>query len=406
MKNNELNNIDLHSLKLNIEKPFLTVPLKPNQDNKLFTKVTTNVKDKNGISIPNITVFISSESNSAIKDVRIYDKDNENEIPLQLENGAEGFFVKTGNDGNIIFFIHPIKTLPVVLHLYAQVLNYTNQVPANDTLYIVDSTLENMAVKYERPNILGFFGGDLSSNGDKKFLVEIEKYENASTGDYILFFVNDHYTRVSLQVRTESLGSYSISVPYEIFDKNVQSHFYYVIVRPSGDITESKSVHMDLVYKGRPNRPWKDVTRTYDMCKVYDSSGNNLIEKYHVINDDTISTSNPENAGLFVKITGTNDPTDTSKVPFGTEIILNLYITSSTRSFIQPFTHRMPTNPDDAGGKTATLTIPIPHNLLNNNLGYTNGNEGLIFFDYQIGSDFDPDVAYGNCWQGNIDTYP
>ncbi|AYA41761.1 hypothetical protein HZS38_15615 [Xenorhabdus nematophila] len=164
---------------------------------------------------------------------------------------------------------------------------------------------------------------------------------------------------------------------------------------------------MDLVYKGKSNQPWDGANRAYETCEVY-SSGHVLIEQYDVINDGYLAeyASNPHNEGLFIKIKGTNDPNDTNKVPFGSSIRLNLYIQSSNKNFTQTFSGLMPTHPDEMGGDTATLFIGIDNNYLKGVFGYTNGDDGKIALDYQIGNDADIDVIYGGVWNGYISTEP
>ncbi|MDE9590653.1 hypothetical protein KKJ23_24230, partial [Xenorhabdus bovienii] len=103
------------------------------------------------------------------------------------------------------------------------------------------------------------------------------------------------------------------------------------------------------------------------MCTVYSSFGpsipSNLVFKDDIVNYFTISRymNNKEHDGLFVVITGTNDPTDKTKVPFGAEVTLNFRIESYKKSVYKTFTKTMPTQPDKGSKNAATLIIGIPY---------------------------------------------
>ncbi|MDC9612757.1 hypothetical protein PSI19_02435 [Xenorhabdus khoisanae] len=407
MSNFSTETVSLKSLILNIDSPFLAVP--PSSDDfpaKIYTKVTATVRDIHGSPLSGKKIFVSSDSRASLEEIIIYDSDHTTEIKLQSGGDYEGFLVKTDQNGNILFFIHPIKSEGLKFKLFSQILGTTNTVAANYTIYIIGNTLQEIPEKYPEPEIFNSSGINLISHGESKFSVEIPDYDSPKVGDSILFFVNDKYTKYSINITDKSDSGGSLKLPYAIFEENVVSYFSYIVIREAGEIAQYKSNPLTLIYKGNSeNKPWNDVDRIYDTCKVY-SSGDTLIDEYDVVNDATIAESNPSNAGLFVRITGTNDPNDNSKVLFGSKVKLNLYINSSTRKITHTFTGTMPIHPDDTGGSTATLLISIDHNYLNNNMGYESGENGSIFFDYQVGDDTDIDVAYGGIWQGGIDTDP
>ncbi|CAM3880643.1 hypothetical protein XETH111194_12330 [Xenorhabdus thuongxuanensis] len=224
-------------------------------------------------------------------------------------------------------------------------------------------------------------------------------------GDFVLFFVNKkykYYTRIIDD--GEHRNPCLMKLPYFIFQKNELSRLSYLVIKPSGTIL-AESSPVDITYRGRPNKPWKDIDRIYESCKVY-SSFDVLIEQDGGINDQKISnhTNNPGDAGLFVTITGTNDNSDNTKVKLGSEIILTLYINSRNKTITYPFKNTMPYQPDNEDGKTAVLKFNIPYDLLNNNLAFPE-HDGEIFFDYQVGDDNDRDVTYGGIWSGHIVTF-
>ncbi len=191
---------------------------------------------------------------------------------------------------------------------------------------------------------------------------------------------------------------------YFIFKQNELSKLNYILIQSDGHVLV-KSSPTDVTYRGRPNKPWKDVDRIYEPCKVY-SSFDKLIKQGEGINNNKISNHihNSNDAGLFVRITGTNDNSDATKIKLGSKIILTLYINSNTQTINHVFNGNMPYQPDSVGGKTATLKFDIPYNLLNNNLAFPY-HDGEIFFDYQIGDDNERDMTYGGIWSGHIVTF-
>ncbi|CDG19822.1 conserved protein of unknown function [Xenorhabdus poinarii G6] len=401
-----VNEINLESLRLNMDNYFLSVPNLPTTNDNEKITVTAQVVDINGDYLSNTQIFISDSISGNLNRVKIYDADQNNEIPIITQDNKEGFLINTDGQGKILFFIKPYQSLPVILNLYSNVTGSTKLVAAKHTVFIVNNSLDSMETKFDQPQILNFFGENLKSDGDSKFEVDIPNYDKKKLGDYILLFVNEEYTNYYIRVEDQSNAHIFTKLPYGIFKKDIYSNFFYVLIRDSGDIIEEKSNALPLTYKGRPNKPWTDVYRTYEQCKVYSSGGALVNEDYDVINDATIAEQNPENAGLFVKITGTNDPNDNSKVPFGANITLNMYINSSTRTVTKSYNQTMQTHPDDIGGKTATLKISIDHSDIKNNMGYEDGTNGHIFFDYQIGDDTDLNVTYGKVWKSEIDTDP
>ncbi|MBD2809588.1 hypothetical protein ID853_01480 [Xenorhabdus sp. Vera] len=393
-------NINPNSLILDIDHPFLQYPSKPGKTQ--FATITTTIRNIDGKPLGNLKVFISDHSEKNLQRVKILDS-NHNEITVQEEGMIEGFYVSTDPHGKIKFFIYPLMHTPLVINLTAQIKEYTDLIQAKYTLYIANHSLENEEKDLISPEIINFVGENLKSDGTSKFTIKIEEYTKFTSGDYILFFVNDIYTKVSIQLRSAS-DLNSINVPYCIFNKGERSSFSYVVI---GSLSEymGTSMPIDLIYQGNPhNQPWTDVDRTYDACTVYNSGGpspKNIVRQYDWITDATISGNSGKfgqygQYGLFVKIIGgLDDSTNASLVPFGSKVTLNLYITSQEKKTTKYFKNKqMPIGANN----TAELIIPIPSEYI------TNNPNGLIYLDYQIGSDNDVNVSYGNIWFAKIDT--
>ncbi|MBD2796869.1 hypothetical protein ID856_10025 [Xenorhabdus sp. 18] len=395
--------IDIRTLELDIDNPFLEFPDQSGGQKKVqYATVTSKVRNVSGTPLPDLKVHVSDDLIDNLQKAKIYDSDNKEII---IEKGSNGFDVTTDQYGNIKFYIYPVLSESLIINLTAQVIGSTDTIDAKYTIYCANHALESLPKDLIVPEIFNFHGEDLKSDGESKFTIGIVKYADFKPGDHILFFVNDIYTKVSIQVKHED-DLTAIDLPYCIFNKSELSRFSYSIIR-SGYMAASQV--KDLIYHGNPyNKPWTDVNRTYDTCIVYNSVGvsdENIVEQWSYVNSTEISNyrnNPPDNAGLFVQITGEKDAEDNGKVPLGSTIYLNLYINSSSRTVTHTFENTMPFIPDSSDN-TAKVIFNIPHHFLTNCLSYPNRG-GDIYFDYQIGKDSDKNVTYGNIWEGYIAT--
>ncbi|MBD2786277.1 hypothetical protein ID858_06830 [Xenorhabdus sp. DI] len=395
--------IDIRTLELDIDNPFLEFPVESvDQKTLQYATVTAKVRNVSGKPLPDLKVHISDDSIDNLQKIKIYDAEQKEII---VEKGNNGFDVTTDQYGNIKFYIYPVISKSLIINLTAQVIGSTGTISAKYTIYSINHALESVPKNLIEPEIFNFHGEDLKSNGKSKFTIGIVKYADFKPGDHILFFVNDIYTKISIQVENED-DLNAIDLPYCIFNKNELSRFSYL--RISSEYMAASQV-MDLIYHGNPyNKPWTDVNRTYDTCIVYNSVGvsdENIVEQWSYVNSTEISNyrnNPPDNAGLFVQITGEKDAEDNGKVPLGSTIYLNLYINSSSRTVTHTFENTMPFIPDSSDN-TAKVIFNIPHHFLTNCLSYPNRG-GDIYFDYQIGKDSDKNVTYGNIWEGYIAT--
>ncbi|SFU59703.1 hypothetical protein [Xenorhabdus koppenhoeferi] len=397
--------INLSSLILNVETPFLSVPsFSSTYPKNIYTKVSTIVRDIYGKPLVGSKIFVSTRLDDTWEQVIVYESNNNTEINITSENGEKGFFITSAPGGNIVFFIHPNKSRGLVFKLFAKVLGTQEEIPANHDIYIVNKTLDELIEKYPEPTIPNLSEINLKSDGKSKFQVNVN-YDNPQPDDSILFFVNDHYSTHAIHIINSRDTNGYFSLPYEIFDVGKLSNFYFVVINRSGDISDYKSRSLTFTYHGNPhNQPWTDVDRIYDACTVYNSGGpspENIVRQNDWITDATISGNSGKfgqygEYGLFVKIIGgLDDSTNTSLVPFGSKITLNLYINSQEKKTTKYFKNKqMPIGTNN----TAELIIPIPSEYI------TNNPNGLIYLDYQIGSDNDVNVSYGNIWFAKIDT--
>lgn len=395
--------IDSDSVRLRIDNPCLVIPISftDAQIGSLSTKIHTILRDKKGKTLSGVPVFIKANTINELKEINIYHNDKTTKIDVHEFGNNQGIFVNSDEKGKLEFYISPKKAVLPIIQLSSTIPNSTDFKFANDPIFIFVDNIKD----YRQPlNIVTAINDNLKSEGESKFWVDMSPCNDYKLGDFLLFFVNDeykYYTRILSNKESEPCLK---ELPYFIFKKDEPSKLSYFLIKPSDNII-AKSSPADVIYRGRPNQPWNDIDRTYEPCQVY-SSLNELINQDSPIIDKTISNhaNNPDDAGLFVTITGTNDNSDNTKVKLGSKVILTLYINASNKTTKKVFNGDMPYQPDEAGGKTATLRFNIPYDLLNNNLAFPY-HDGEIFFDYQVGNDNDRDVTYGGIWSGHIVTF-
>ncbi|AYA41765.1 hypothetical protein HZS38_15625 [Xenorhabdus nematophila] len=132
-------------------------------------------------------------------------------------------------------------------------------------------------------------------------------------------------------------------MPYYIFPVGEVANFYYKVVQPSS-ANSLISDPLELTYTGESY----PAPTYYDKCVVYSSFGvddSNIIDDFD--NTDCVDiemnnivtcrnmsnySNNQDDAGLFVKITGTNDPNDKTKPSLGAKIRLHLQISARYRN--------------------------------------------------------------------------
>lgn len=396
--------IDSSSLELKVNNIFLTMPITfdDSQIGSISTKVNTTIRDNNGNVLSGVPVFIKNNDINDLEERYIYTDNKNIKIDIHKFGQYSGIFVNSNEKGQIEFNIAPKKSLSLIIQLSSIIPSSTDFIFSQNPIFVV---VDNIKDNRQPLEIITATDGNLKSEGENKFWVDMSPCNDYEIGDFVLFFVNEeykYYTRIIDE--GEHRNPCLMKLPYAIFQKNELSLLSYLVIKPSGTIS-AKSSPVDITYRGKPNNPWTDVDRIYEPCKVY-TSFNEVIEQDGGINNQKISNhvKNPDDAGLFVTITGTNDNSDNTKVKLGSKIILTLYINASNKTTKQVFNGDMPYQPDEAGGKTATLKFNIPYDLLNNNLAFPY-HDGEIFFDYQVGNDNDRDVTYGGIWSGHIVTF-
>ncbi|MDE9462928.1 hypothetical protein KKJ03_16345 [Xenorhabdus bovienii] len=409
--------IDVKSLALYFY-PQVIYTVGKNEDNippngKSATLASAIVTNSKGEPLPGLPITIIGADKSDLDNIDIFlsNKDEKTKIEKKQFGSGKAIDLNTDKHGKLNFYIYP-KYIgrQFIIRLRSFTKGMADFIDSKNKIFVIDDDHsdplnENLL---SAPDILEIEGDELIGTDDSyMFSVSVDIYNNATVGDTILFFVDGEYSSQQVILNhLHDLGSYFIQLPYAILPLNKYVSFYYVIGSVDGGFLSSQS--LGVVYGGGgKNQPLDNVTRVYDMCAVYSSSGAfnspNLVFPHDMITYFTISdyTNNKNHDGLFIVITGTNDPTDKTKVPLGSEVILTLYINSYKKKINKNFTVKMPDRPKV--GSENTVMVGIPHKYVSDVVSYpSNGAAGTIYFDYQVNEL--GNTHYGKIWQARIDT--
>ncbi|MDE9555660.1 hypothetical protein KKJ06_09510 [Xenorhabdus bovienii] len=383
-----------------------------------YALVTAIVKDSMGTVLSGIPVTIIGKNKTDLDNVNIFLSNNnaKTEVKKQQFIGGKAIVLPTDENGKLEFYVYPSVKDQFILELESAVMGHVDFTGSINKLFVINGGV-NFPVnepnndKLWPPDILEYTDGKLmGENNSSTFSVSIIPYEYANRDDTILFFIDGKYVNQKFLVgNLNNLGHYFIHLPYTILPVNESVNLSYVVVSKS--VNTKYSFGKIVIYDGvGKNQPLNNVKRIYDRGKVYSSFGpstsSNLVFPNDTVNYFTISRymNNKGHDGLFVVITGTNDPTDKTKVPFGSTVTLTLRIDSYKVPVYKTFTQTMPTKSDQGSKNTATLTFNIPYKDVSHIISYPNGSAGRIYFDYQVNEL--GKITYGKIWEAKIDTVP
>ncbi|PHM23482.1 hypothetical protein [Xenorhabdus ehlersii] len=399
MKNNL--SIDERSISIYFEKEFLQIldydSTPPNGD---CIKAIALVRNKEGKPLPNVSVDILEKENSYFGLVSIYHSDKEKLVEIKnISSGQKYFSITSDKNGELIFYIYPKKSTSVIFQVDSMVLDITDRISSKNKVYIVDNNKEDLNLP---PLVISEDNSSLLVDPNSNvFNVLIQNYPGAKRNDTILFFINKQYAQKLFFVQeVNKLGNDSYVIfPYNMFKVNELANFSYTVVDKLR--TVRSSYPQGIIYPGGGyNQPIDNLTRIYDSCIVYNSYGyhddKNII--YDTIHEKDVDNkcNNSHHEALFVKIIGTSDYKDKTKVPLGAEVTLNLYVNNYPNTIYQSKVKIMPTQPDSDNSNTATLLFGIPFSYVSHI-----GN-GDIYLDFQV--NYYGDISYGKIWQANVYT--
>ncbi|MDC9595702.1 hypothetical protein [Xenorhabdus anantnagensis] len=398
MKNNF--SIDENSISIYFEKDFFQIlehdVLPPDGD---CIKAIALVRDKEGTPLPNVSVAIIEKEHAYFDHVNIYHSDKETPVRIQkIVSNLNTFIITSNNNGELIFYVYPKKLTPLIFQVDSMVINVTGRISSKNKIYIIDNNKEDLTLP--PPDILGDDGKLWVNPSSNFFTLLIQDYPDAKINDTILFFIDNKYVNKFFVVEDISaLENSYMTFPYNLLTKNKSVNFSYTIVNNIG-LTRSSTPKSITYSGGAYNQPTANLERTYDSCIVYSSDGDsddkNMVNTSIVEKDIAHRCKNSHHEGLFVKIIGTSDHKDKTKVPFGAEVILNLYVNNYPNTVYQSKLKLMPSQPDSHDSNTATLLFGIPFNYV----GHIDNGE--IYFDFQV--NYYGDISYGQIWQASLHT--
>jgi hypothetical protein len=407
--NYHITDLDVDSLVLTSDKFYIKTPSAeniPNLNNKNRARLSTIVKNKKGVGIPNLNITISSADKESLTKLIFMDR-NGHILKTNTNNSVkyEQLTLTTSSDGSLVFYAFPQEKKSLVLNFYTEAEGLSDVHQSINPLFVFNQDVDDIGEHLYAPSILELEGGILTSQQDNDlFNVKIPSYHNAKITDFLLFFVNgkptDNYYKIS---NLKNLDNYSYKLPYQIFPIENNNSFGYIIAN-SASIRYSNG--LSVTYNGgSTNRPESNKKRPLSAPNIYSSYGidslSNLVQQYSYINCSIISDY-IQNGGIALYVEIDADSNDPHKVSPGDIVTVVIYINSANKGSVKVF--YTVTIPDAVGGNISKGILPIPVSLINNNESYQSGRAGNIYFEYYKG-----DVGnkqYSQYWGGFIDTVP
>jgi hypothetical protein len=428
------NSISKKSIELSVDKYICELPESEtniNDGNKNFITYTTILKNNNGHVLKNTPIqILSAIEDDLIRKVIITTNPNDgfpNPVRIYPKNYDNNVFIPINSDlsGKVSFRVYPVKDQPITLRLGSELPGLEIYYTAPYTYMLSPKPVDpNEYLSY--PIISNLTNSELHATGsDYTFSVNIEPYTYSYNNDSIIFFIDDKPVLPIDIITYPNPDNYNFNLYYDIFPRNKEVSFRYVIAHISGNTQYSHSLPITYV-GGGDNIPSKDIKRVFDMPMVYKSYANpysspplNKDDDDYIIRCGSIMNSSfiknyQENGGygLFVKIIGTNDLTDDNKPKFGEKINLTMYINGDYSDIVsfndvykqvrKSYSCVISDEPDYPGGKTSTTVIGIKHNLVVNLADSPVYGMPMIYFEYYI--DNDGMRKYSNYYYSQIET--
>ncbi|MDC9590532.1 hypothetical protein PSI23_14860 [Xenorhabdus sp. XENO-10] len=400
--------VNMSSLQLKIGADHLKVPQHPNipPSGRFFVSVHATVTAQDGKDKLSGTPINILDIDGVFDRVDFYTADKNSKLEVRDIGDYRGLTINTDSNGNLAFYIFAKQDKTVVLNLFSAIMGVEGTVEAERILYIIDVGPVNPGHTLNPPVINGEVGGVLhKSIGSKHFSVNIPMYNDISVGDSIFFLVNKLMVDPPVNLTDPSTQLNNILVSYAVLSDNNEVEFSYVVIKESAERYMSMPTVFTYVKDELP------ADNVYEKCKVYASFGtgeNDLITEGKVVNCKVISgyNKNPDQDGLFVKITGTNDPHDQTKVPLGNNVNVTLWLhIRAKQKKLDKSIGSIPM-PDIAGsdGVTNSVIIGIPQTYLAGSDTFDEYHPAQIYFYYIV--NIDGQHIKSQTWKGKIDTVP
>ncbi|MDE9551404.1 hypothetical protein KKJ06_02080 [Xenorhabdus bovienii] len=415
--NGTANEIDMDSLALFVESPFLQMSSESDQQNP--TAIYTYLKNRNTQKpLVGTPVFITSQKRNQIEEFKFKDGDGNNPITLEKEGNTKGLIIASKDDGLVKFYLYPQTALVSVVNLWSYIVSHTVDIrrEAKQVIYAVNYIKPTFFDSIGMPDISGYSTAGIRADSILPyFMASVSGDPRISKDDTVLFFVNKlnstkppqftGYTELISDPQTQ-LDQYSMKLPYTIFEQSIPSELSYTVVKPDGSALYSDT--LPVTYLGGASYvPEQEAKRSYELCIVHPSTGVDpdvFIPADNDIGYENIKKyPNHKYDGLFIEIVRfqSND-TDSKLNPVPSnikDITLNMYINSDNKSFTKSYTKQINLADISGPGNKDSIFFHIPYDDI-----VSIKWRGNISFDYQFFKD--EVIQYSAVWNGYIGTEP
>ncbi|MDX7992126.1 hypothetical protein [Xenorhabdus littoralis] len=343
---------------------------------------------------------------------------------------GDNIFVPIPSDpeGNVNFRVYSKNDVSSEIKLGAE-LPGENIIFSVPDIYIISHKPSDQSLLISRAIIPDLDDGNLSAYGSNlTFDVKVPNYDNPSDGDTVLFFTkenNGNYFPSVKKIREPFSNYYDSQLYYDDFDINKPSELYYVVVTVDGRSLYSEELNF-IYIGGGSNKPSGNINRIFDKPIIYSSWANpksnpplnkdddNYIrsEGYYINSEDIYNYRKNGGYGLFIKIVGTKDESDTHKPKFGDTINLTMYVNGGIYNKEGKHEKDVKNNkkipcvisdiPDSHDGNTSTTVIYIDYESVVELSKDFNNNIAMIYFEYYVSDE--GARKYSNLWSSQIET--
>ncbi|CDG20816.1 hypothetical protein XPG1_1161 [Xenorhabdus poinarii G6] len=413
--NGTANEIDVDSLALFVENPFLQVLSESGQQHP--TAIYTYLKNRNTQKpLVGTPIFITSQKRNQIEEFKFKDGDRNNPIMLEEEGNTKGLIIASKEDGLVRFYLYPQTARISIVNLWSYIISYTADIKreAKQVIYAVNYIKPTFFNSIGMPDISGYSTAGIRADSILPyFMVSISGDPRISKGDMVLFFVNKlnstkppkftGYTELIGDLQTQ-LDRYSMKLPYTIFEQLVPSEFSYAVVKPDELALYSETLPVTYL-GGAPYVPEQEAKRSYELCIVHPSTGVDpdvfIPADNNIVYDNIKKYPNNKYDGLFIEIVrlkSNNTDSKLNPVPLNIkDITLNMYINSDNKSFTKSYNQQIDLADISGPGNKDSIFFHIPYDDI---VGVK--WRGNISFDYQFFKD--EVIQYSVVWNGYIDT--
>ncbi|AOM41934.1 hypothetical protein [Xenorhabdus hominickii] len=425
--------INQDEIKLKVDKLICHTPEKDEMPKSMgddFILYSMILTDGSGHLMKNTPMQIYSDNLANLNERIVITTDPSKGTPFRiikpiLSDKYNFIPISSNDEGNVSFRVYPVKNKPAVIQLGIQLAGANSNYVVPIT-YSLSPKPKDPRELLSKPLIQDLYNGKLSGYGaNQKFSINIPYYDDATDSDHILFYTKNGLNLPVRKIQDATEPDYSFELYYNDFSLNELSELSYVVAR-NIDNTLYSNIEYFTYIGGGDNKPADGIDRIFDMPIIYASEADPKShppfkhdEQLKLEYGSTIGPSSIEGYrenggyGLFVQIIGTNDPTDKQKPKFGDKIHFTMYlngdhsddytVNKGYKKINKQYSCTIKDVSDNAGGKTSTTVVSIPHDLIVNFASSPEYGTPNIYFEYYIMDD-EGIRTYCNYYYSGIET--